>query len=91
MRALIYVTLKPSVLDPQGRAVRSALHALGYVEAEDVRVGKLIEVRLPDGPRAEIEARVQGMCSTLLANPVIELYRFELVPDIVTEGEGPAR
>ena len=91
MRALIYVTLKPSVLDPQGRAVRSALHALGYAEAEDVRVGKLIEVRLPDGPRGEMEARVQGMCSTLLANPVIERYRFELVPDIVTEGEGPAR
>ena len=91
MRALIYVTLKPSVLDPQGRAVRSALHALGYAEAEDVRVGKLIEVRLPDGPRGEIEARVQQMCSTLLANPVIERYRFELVPDIVTEGEGPAR
>lgn len=91
MRALIYVTMKPSVLDPQGRAVRSALHALGYAEAEDVRVGKLIEVRLPDGPREQAEARVKGMCETLLANPVIERYRFEILADNVTEGEGPAR
>ncbi len=82
MKAIVHVTLKPAVLDPQGKAVRGALHSLGYEEASDVRVGKLIEIALT-GPRAEggrgaIEARVKEMCEKLLANTVIENYRFEI-------------
>jgi len=78
MKARIYVSLKPSVLDPQGKAVRGALHALGYAEAEDVRVGKFIEVSLTGLSRDEAETRVRQMCETLLANTVIEDYRFEI-------------
>jgi len=84
MRALIYVTLKPKVLDPQGKAVRGALHSLGYQEAADVRVGKYIEVTIEgsgDEARRLAEARVEEMCEKLLANPVIEQYRFEIVGD----------
>jgi len=84
MRALIYVSLKPAVLDPQGKAVRGALHSLGYQEAADVRVGKYIEVTIEgsgDEERRRAEARVKEMCEKLLANPVIEQYRFEIVGD----------
>jgi len=81
MKALIYVTLKPSVLDPQGKAVRGGLHALGFTEAEDVRVGKYIEIALTTTDRVRAEARVREMCEKLLANMVIEQFRFE-----ITEG-----
>ena len=84
MRALIYVSLKPAVLDPQGKAVRGALHSLGYREATDVRVGKYIELTLEgsgEEARRRAEARVKEMCEKLLANPVIEQYRFEIVGD----------
>ena len=82
MKALIYVTLKPAVLDPQGKAVRGALHSLGYEEASDVRVGKFIELTLevPGEDRAKTEKRVKEMCEKLLANTVIEQYRFEIEP-----------
>ena len=82
MKAFVYVTLKPAVLDPQGKAVRGALHSLGYEEASDVRVGKLIEITLEgsrtEAGRSELEARVKEMCEKLLANTVIEEYRFEI-------------
>ncbi len=80
MKALVYVTLKPAVLDPQGKAVRGALHSLGYEEASDVRVGKLIELTLDlqGGDRERAKARVEEMCEKLLANTVIEQYRFEI-------------
>ena len=81
MKALVYVTLKPSVLDPQGKAVVHALHALGYVEATDVRVGKMIEIALAGQDRSAAARRVEQMCETLLANTVIETYRFEIVQD----------
>lgn len=82
MKALIYVTLKPSVLDPQGRAVLGGLHALGFAAAEDVRVGKFIEVGLAAGlARSEAEPLVRAMCDKLLANPVIETCRFEIVEE----------
>jgi len=73
----ISITLKPTLLDAQGRVVENALHALGYAEVEQVRIGKYMEVSLPSGP--DIEARVGEMCERLLANPVIEEYRFEVV------------
>lgn len=83
MIAKIYVTLKAGVLDPQGQAVGRSLARLGYDEVGDVRVGKYIELRLdgakPSESRADTAARVERMCRELLANTVIEDFRFELV------------
>ena len=79
MRARVYVTLKPSVFDPQGRVVAEALHSLGYGDVRDVRQGKFFEVELEGDDRAAAEARVAEMAATLLANPVIESYRVEVL------------
>ncbi len=78
-KARVFVTLKRGVLDPQGSAVGRALHAMGYGEVADVRLGKLIEVTL-DGsaPEAEERRRLDEMCRKLLANTVIEDYRIEM-------------
>jgi phosphoribosylformylglycinamidine synthase PurS subunit len=78
-KARVFVTLKRGVLDPQGSAVNRALHARGYGEVSDVRLGKLIEVTI-DGtvPEAQERARLDEMCKKLLANTVIEDYRIEL-------------
>ena len=75
----VYVTLKPSLLDAQGRVVQNALNSLGYSEVDDVRVGKLIEMNV-EGDEAAIDKKVREMCDRLLANPVIEDYRFEVTP-----------
>ncbi|WP_424952435.1 phosphoribosylformylglycinamidine synthase subunit PurS [Deinococcus sp.] len=75
-RARVYVTLKPSILDPQGRTVERALSHLGQ-QASGVRVGKLIELNL-DGERAEVEARLSDMANNVLSNPVMEDVRWEL-------------
>jgi phosphoribosylformylglycinamidine synthase len=79
MRARVYVTLKPSVFDPQGRVVAEALHTLGYGDVRDVRQGKFFEVELDGDDRAAAETRVAEMAATLLANPVIESYRVEVL------------
>jgi len=71
----VYVTLKPSLLDSAGRTVAGSLQKLGYDELEDARIGKMIELQLNE----YTEARVKSMCDKLLANPVIENYRFEVV------------
>lgn len=71
----VYVTLKPSLLDSAGRTVAGALQKLGYNELEEARIGKLIELEVSEVD----EARVKEMCDRLLANPVIEDYRFEVV------------
>ncbi len=76
--ARVYVTLKPTVNDPQGLTIKGGLHALGFNEVEDVRAGKYIELRLATQDRREAEARVTDMCRRLLANPVIEDFRFEI-------------
>jgi len=76
--AHIYVTLKRGVLDPQGDTVRSALAALGFAEVQDLRIGKFMILRVEQGSREAAEARVHEMCRRLLANPVIEEYRFDL-------------
>ena len=76
MKARVTVTLKTGVLDPQGRAIHNALDGLGFSGVEGVRQGKLIELDLADGATA---ADVDAMCRALLANPVIENYRIELV------------
>ena len=76
--ARIYVTLKPTVNDPQGLTVKGGLHVLGFETVQSVRVGKYMEVRLDGSDRVKAEEQVQEMCHKLLANPVIEDYRFEL-------------
>jgi phosphoribosylformylglycinamidine synthase subunit PurS len=74
----VYVTLKRGVLDPQGSAVGRALRTMGYDEVEDVRLGKYIEVTLKVGQSdADAKKRLDDMCKRLLANTVIEDYRFE--------------
>jgi phosphoribosylformylglycinamidine synthase len=76
--ARVYVSLKPTVNDPQGLTIADGLRALGFAEVAGVRAGKYIEVRL-DAPSAEqARTRVDSMCDRLLANPVIESYRFEV-------------
>jgi phosphoribosylformylglycinamidine synthase len=79
--AKIHVTLKPSVLDPQGVAVSDALKNMGYKEVESLRLGKYMELKLEDaGGRGKkhVEARVEEMCQKLLANVVIERYEFSV-------------
>jgi phosphoribosylformylglycinamidine synthase len=76
--ARVYVTPKRGILDPQGKAVQHSLHALGFAEVTDVRVGKYIEIRLREGEAGAAGARVREMCERLLANGVIEDFRVEL-------------
>jgi phosphoribosylformylglycinamidine synthase len=78
MRAKIFVSLKSGVLDPQGKAIERSLHALGYLEARDVRAGKYLELEIDASSIQAAELRVRDMCDKLLANPVIEDYRFEI-------------
>jgi len=78
MRARVFITPKRGVLDPQGKAVEHSLHALGFHEAHDVHIGKYIELALDGTDRTQAERRTDEMCRKLLANGVIEDYRFEL-------------
>jgi len=78
-KVTVFVTLKESVLDPQGAAVKDSLHALNYDEVKDVRIGKYMELEI-DAPNEEVaRERVTEMCEKLLANTVIEDYRFEFI------------
>jgi phosphoribosylformylglycinamidine synthase subunit PurS len=78
-KARVFVTLKRGVLDPQGSAVNRALHAMGYAEVSDVRLGKVVELTLDEKvPEAQERSRLEEMCKKLLANTVIEDYRIEL-------------
>ncbi len=79
MKLRIFVTLKPGVLDPQGRAIHHALGSLGFEGVEDVRAGKVIELQLKSTDEATARKEVEAMCSKLLANTVIEDYAIELV------------
>jgi phosphoribosylformylglycinamidine synthase PurS subunit len=76
MKARVTITLKPGVLDPQGRAIQNALGGLGFAGVESVRQGKLIELDLADGTSRE---SIDEMCRKLLANMVIENYRIEIL------------
>ncbi|BFM39410.1 phosphoribosylformylglycinamidine synthase subunit PurS [Synechocystis sp. LKSZ1] len=76
----IYVTLRPSVLDPAGTAVQTGLNHLGYSGIEQVRIGKYIELTLQAPDLATAEQQLDQMCDQLLANTVIENYRFEVAP-----------
>jgi phosphoribosylformylglycinamidine synthase subunit PurS len=77
-KAVINVTLKKSVLDPQGKTVLHALETLGYQEAKDLRVGKHFELTVDEKDRARAEARIREMCDRVLINPVIEDYTLEI-------------
>ena len=77
--AKVYVTLKPTVNDPQGRTVMAGLRSMGFASVADVREGKYLEIRIDESERASAEAQLKDMCDRILANPVLEEYRYELV------------
>ncbi|MGH8000576.1 MAG: phosphoribosylformylglycinamidine synthase subunit PurS [Brasilonema sp.] len=77
--AKIFVTLRPSVLDPAGVAVKSGLKQLGYDHVEQVRIGKYIEITLISTDEGTARQNLDRMCDQMLTNPVIENYRFDLI------------
>ncbi len=79
MKARVFVTLKPGVLDPQGEAIRHSLGTLGFAGIAGVRQGKVIELNLDETDQAAAEIAVKSMCEKLLANTVIENYSVEIV------------
>jgi phosphoribosylformylglycinamidine synthase len=80
MKALVYVTLKPSVLDPQGKAIQHSVELLGNRDITDIRQGKYFEIALdPSVSEAEARVSVERIAKDVLANPVIEDYRVEFV------------
>ncbi|HPE29615.1 MAG TPA: phosphoribosylformylglycinamidine synthase subunit PurS [Parvularculaceae bacterium] len=79
MKAKIHITLKPGVLDPQGKAIEGALKGLGFDGLSNVRQGKEIEITLAETDEAAARAKVEEMCKKLLANPVMENYAIELL------------
>ena len=79
MLAKIHITFKEGVLDPQGKTVHHALNDLGYTEVLDVHIGKYLEIKLDSVSEEEAQIRVREMCQRLLANTVIESFRFKLV------------
>jgi len=76
--AKIYITLKPTVNDPQGLTIKGALHNLGFIEVTSVRAGKYMEVRIEKDSQNKAQQQVDEMCKKLFANPIIENYSFEL-------------
>lgn len=75
-KVTVYITLKQGVLDPQGKAIQNSLHSLGYEEVQEARVGKFIELQIDE--KENLDARINAMCDQLLANPVIEDFRFDV-------------
>ena len=86
MKARVYVRLKAGVLDPQGKAIGNALAALGFTGVGEVRQGKLIELDLAESDAERAREQAEAMCRTLLANPVIEDYLIEIMPEPVPSG-----
>lgn len=78
MKARVFVTLKKSVLDPQGAAVKQALEHMSLTNVQDVRIGKMIELTL-DNSKPAGDKEIKEMCEKLLANTVIEDYRYEII------------
>ena len=81
MKARVHVTLKPAVLDPQGKAIEQALAALGFSGVASVRQGKIIELVLTESDQDKAQSEIESMCEKLLANTVIENYEVELLSD----------
>jgi phosphoribosylformylglycinamidine synthase PurS subunit len=78
MKVRVLVSLKPGILDPQGKAVEQGLHGFGF-QVEHVRIGRMIELEVPAADRAEAEARARAMCDKLLVNPVMEKASIEVL------------
>jgi len=78
MKARVYVTLKPGVLDPQGKAIQGSLHSLGFSGVESVRLGKFFEISLSGSDAETAKSELSRMCEKLLANTVIENYAIEI-------------
>jgi phosphoribosylformylglycinamidine synthase len=78
LKAEIYITLKNTVSDPQGLTIKHALESLGYKDIEDLRIGKLVILKLNYKDKQEAEKKIDEMCKKLLANPIIEDYRFNI-------------
>ncbi|MGX6962184.1 phosphoribosylformylglycinamidine synthase subunit PurS [Vagococcus xieshaowenii] len=74
----VFVTYKPSVLDPQGEAVKGAIHQLGYESIQDVRIGKYFELKVQSS-QEPVETVVEALCDQLLANVNMETYRYEII------------
>jgi len=77
-KATIYVTLKPEVLDPQGKVIMNALHTLGYDNITDVRASKMFEVKVKSEKDADISKEIDEICDKVLANPNIETYHYKI-------------
>lgn len=88
-QAHIYITLRPSILDPAGTAVQSGLKHMGYESIERVRIGKYIDLKLSAANEDTAHQQLERMCNQLLANPVIEHYRFDLVEVAIEMGVSP--
>lgn len=82
--AEVYVTLKPTVNDPQGLTIRGGLHSLGFDEVSSVRAGKYLEIQIDSDDRSLAESRVDEMCRKLLANGVIEDFRFDIQEQVAS-------
>jgi len=78
IKAKIYVSLKPSVLDPQGAVITNSLHTLGYMQVTDTRASKFFELSFDESNRAKVSRQVTEICDKLLANPNTEVYSFKL-------------
>lgn len=78
MKVRVYVTLKEGILDPQGKAVKHSLNTLGYSSVEDVRIGKYIELNLNNISIDKLDFQIKEMCNKLLANTIIEDFRYEI-------------
>ena len=89
-RVEVFVQLKEGMLDPQGETLENALESMGYAGVSEMRVGKWITFSIEGGEPAEIERRVDEMCRRLLANPVIETYRYEISTAERRDDEGAA-
>ena len=76
--ARVFITLKPTVNDPQGMTIHGGLSQLGFDTVQGVRAGKYMEIRLDEANETDASRKVSDMCDKLLANPIIEDYRFEL-------------
>lgn len=74
----VYVTYKESILDPQGEAVRGAVHRMGFEEIDSIRMGKYFEITVQERDERSVEDVIESICDKLLANVVMETYRYEI-------------
>lgn len=86
MEIKVYITIRPSVLDPAGTAVSKQLNSMGFKSVENVRIGKMIQVYITDGlSDEEISSQINDMCKKLLSNTIIEDYQFDIMKPLVSD------